>query len=134
MKQRQQQYGRCTQRLLLAIALLWGLICLQIASSHAVQVQSIAVEVSPNQVLTGQLYTPRSKTKVKAAVPSVLFCHGLSSHKDTFAPLAWELAARGIAGVVFDFGGYGQSYDRPISPAANFIDAEAMLNWMKQAP
>ncbi|NJN29360.1 MAG: alpha/beta hydrolase [Synechococcales cyanobacterium RM1_1_8] len=88
------------------------------------------MEPSPGQVLVGQVFMP----SVLEPVPAVLFCHGLSSHKETFAPLAWELARRGIAGVVFDFGGYGQSYRRPVSPQANLSDAKALVQWMQQQP
>lgn len=96
-----------------------------------VAVRAIAVEASPEQQLTGRLYTP---AQADSPVPAVLMCHGLGSNKDTFTPLAREFARHGMGAVVFDFGGYGESYRRPVAQSANGIDAAAMLAWMKQQP
>lgn len=61
----------------------------------------------------------------------MILCHGIRSTKDTMAPWATELARRGIAAVTFDFGGYGESYRRGDSPAANLADVERVITWVK---
>jgi pimeloyl-ACP methyl ester carboxylesterase len=85
--------------------------------------------MAPQQELVGRVYWPATAT---VPVPAVLWCHGISSSQDTLAPLAIALARRGIAGVVFDFGGSGRSYARRADPAANRAEAQAVLTWMGQ--
>jgi dienelactone hydrolase len=100
-------------------------------SPPAVDVAVVDIAVAPQRTLGGRLYLPPG---VSDPVPAVLLCHGVNSSKDTLAPLAQSLARQGIAGMVFDFGGYGQSYRRPNDAAANITDAIAVLNWMAHHP
>lgn len=98
--------------------------------------QRVDIAVAPQQVLVGRLYLPPGVTDSVPAnpVPAVLLCHGVNSSKDTLAPLAQGFARHGIAALVFDFGGYGQSYRRTNDAAANVTDAIAVLDWMAQHP
>ena len=100
-------------------------------SPTAVDVAVVDVAAAPQRTLGGRLYLPSG---VSDPVPAVLLCHGVNSSKDTLAPLAQSLARQGIAGMVFDFGGHGQSYRRASDVAANVTDAIAVLDWMAHHP
>jgi pimeloyl-ACP methyl ester carboxylesterase len=115
--------------LLLIGAVMLGL-GLQVGTGEGIAVEPFSLDLSPGQTLVGTVYRPVTA----APTPAVLLCHGISSSQQTLAPLARELARWGIAGVVFDFGGYGQSYRRPIDGAASRVDATALLQWMRQQP
>jgi dienelactone hydrolase len=91
-----------------------------VSRATTVQVESVIIPISPQQQLLGQVYVP--KTFVPP-YPVMVLCHGVSSTKETMAPLAVELARRGIAAVTFDLSGYGESLPRPV--AENFADTEA---------
>ncbi len=122
---------RCLGRNLgISLLLLWGL-WLWLGANPAPKLHSFSVALTPSQALIGRLYLPPTQT---APFPALLLCHGVNSSKDTLAPLAQSLARRGIAAVVFDFGGYGQSYPRPNDQVANLQDATAVLVWMQQQP
>ncbi|NJN22611.1 MAG: alpha/beta hydrolase [Leptolyngbya sp. RL_3_1] len=115
----------------LFLGLLLGLWLWLVSANPAPVLQPFSVAIAPSQFLTGRLYLPADTT---APVPALLLCHGVNSSKDTLAPLAQALARRQIAAVVFDFGGYGQSYRRPNDLSANQQDANAVLQWMRQHP
>lgn len=85
---------------------------------------------SVNQ-LAGRFYWP---SLGQAPFPTVILCHGVSSHKETMTPLAIELVKHGIAAITFDFGGYGASYSRPMAQASNLDDVQSVLRWTKQNP
>lgn len=113
----------------------WGLalvvgLGLLLSDRGAIAHEPIRVTLNPGQTLVGEVYHPPTA----APWPALLLCHGISSSKRTFTPLARELARRGIAAVVFDFGGYGQSYSRLRDFVGNRRDATAMWQWMAQQP
>ncbi|MGD1905953.1 MAG: alpha/beta hydrolase [Leptolyngbyaceae cyanobacterium] len=120
-----------TRYFILILGLFWGLWLWLVGAGPVPIQQPFTVAIAPNQILTGRLYLPANTT---APVPALLLCHGVNSSKDTLAPLAQALARRQIAAVVFDFGGYGQSYRRPNDPSANLQEATAFLQWMRQQP
>jgi dienelactone hydrolase len=82
----------------------------------------------PQNQLVGRSYLPDSSQDPH---PTVILCHGVSSHKDTMTPLAVELAKQGIAAITFDFGGYGESYSRPLGQSENLADVQSILRWVK---
>ena len=118
-------------QIVLALVLLWGLWLWLGATRDPLSIQAVRVSHQQGQAIAARLYQP---VNVPAPYPAVLLCHGVNSSKDTLAPLAQALAYRGIAAIVFDFGGYGESYRRANSQAANQLDAAAMLQWMRQQP
>ena len=118
-------------QIVLALVLLWGLWLWLGASRDPLSIQAVRVNHQQGQAIAARLYQP---VNVSAPYPAVLLCHGVNSSKDTLAPLAQALAYHGIAAIVFDFGGYGESYRRANSQAANQLDAAAMLQWMRQQP
>jgi dienelactone hydrolase len=59
-----------------------------------------------NGQLVGRLYTPKN---VATPYPTMILCHGVSSTKETVALWAEALAKQGIAAIIFDFRGYGES-------------------------
>lgn len=117
--------------LILSILCLWGLWLWLVGATKAPTHHPFTLRVTPTQTIAGRLYLPPNATR---PVPAVLLCHGVNSSKDTLTPLAQALARRGIAAVVFDFGGYGQSYRRRNDPVANRQDATAVLQWMQRQP
>ncbi|MEB3291867.1 MAG: alpha/beta fold hydrolase [Synechococcales bacterium] len=116
---------------LLLFSWLWGLALWLLPLSPPITTTSIALPLSAQQTLIGKALFPTHGT---APFPAILLCHGVNSSKNTLTPLAQELARRGIASVVFDFGGYGQSYSRPSSQAANLRDVQIVLHWMRHHP
>jgi pimeloyl-ACP methyl ester carboxylesterase len=117
--------------LLLILVLLLGLWLWLGGGKSAFTVEPFTVEVPPVHRVIGRAYWP---SEVDAPVPALLFCHGISSSKENFAPLAEEFARRGIASIMFDFGGHGRSYRRPMTQEANLADVAAVLDWMRQQP
>lgn len=122
--------------LILGLVLICGLWFWQVGFSSPLSVQSFTIEIAPTRQIAGRLYLPSATAEMSAPhlLPALLLCHGVNSSKDTLAILAQDLARHDIAAVVFDFGGYGQSYARANSEAANLTDAAAVLQWMRQSP
>lgn len=116
--------------LLPGICLALGLALWATSLDGTLMVQSFQVEVRPHHTLVGRLYRPVGREQV----PGLVLCHGVNSSKDTLAPLAREFARRGMAAVVFDFGGYGRSDWRPNSLTANYEEASRILTWLAQQP
>jgi pimeloyl-ACP methyl ester carboxylesterase len=110
--------------LLLSLTLQW------LGSDFTVQTRSV---ILPGDFpLSLKVFTKQSEQS--SGLPVVILCHGVRSTKDTMAPWATELARRGVAAVTFDFGGYGESYRRGDSPAANLADVERVVAWVKSQP
>jgi len=116
--------------LLSGICLALGLALWVTSLDSTLMVQGFQVVVRPHHTLVGRLYRPVGRERV----PGLVLCHGVNSSKDTLAPLAREFARRGMAAVVFDFGGYGGSDWRPNSMTANYEEATHILTWLSQQP
>lgn len=115
--------------LLLILTLLLGLYLWLTSLTPPLTIQTLKIPISARQALVGKAYLPANSA---SPFPVVLLCHGVNSTQNTLTPLAQELARRGIASIVFDFGGSGKSYQRPSTQAANLLDASAVLKWMRQ--
>ncbi len=78
--------------------------------------------------LVGVLHLPDKK--VRAAV---VMAHGLAGNKDRprHIEIAEELASNGFVVLRFDFGGCGESPDRPISVKEQVVDLRAAIDFMK---
>lgn len=89
--------------------------------------------------LIGRIYSPK---KAEKPLPVVILAHGVSSSKEMMIPLALELARNEIASIVFDFGGFGESYSfstRNQQSVSNLSvstveDAKSILSYIKQHP
>ncbi|WP_008316060.1 alpha/beta hydrolase [Leptolyngbya sp. PCC 6406] len=103
----------------------------QMGDRGAIARESFTLTLEPGQTLVGEVY---HATTQSAPWPALLLCHGISSSKRTLTPLARELARRGIAAVVFDFRGYGQSSGQRSDFVGNRRDATAVWEWMAQQP
>lgn len=118
----------------------WFLACLVLLVSFAllvgfrddrIRVEPFQITLDTQQTIAGRLHIPSNS---QPPFPGVILCHGVSSSKDTLAPLAIELARNGIASITFDFGGYGESYRRSPTQEANIADGQAVLDWVKHHP
>lgn len=121
--------------ILFGFTVCFGLLLSWMLTRPSISTVPFVVEIAPGQSLAGRVYTPRAFAAGKdGTMPALLFCHGVNSSKDTLAPLAQEFARQGMAAVVFDFGGYGQSYRRANDQTANIRDATVVLEWMHTQP
>jgi pimeloyl-ACP methyl ester carboxylesterase len=120
--------------LALILALILSLVLWLGASDDRVQVQPFWLAMDADRHLSGRVYTQRIPRTQTSPQPVVILCHGVSSSKDTMAPLATELVRQGIAAVTFDFGGSGESYSRAESQADSVEEAGKVLEWVKQQP
>ena len=67
----------------------------------------------------------------KANAPLLLYFHGNAGHLAYRAPLASQLASRGLSVFVFDYRGFGRSEGRP-SEAALHLDSLAAYDFARQ--
>ncbi|HEY9618167.1 MAG TPA: alpha/beta hydrolase [Microcoleaceae cyanobacterium] len=91
----------------------------------------VTIPVNGEEHLVARLYTPESHS---IPYPVMVLGHGASSSKEFMLPIAWELARQGIAALAIDFGGLGESYDRPYSDDLNVTDLRAAIAWLRQQP
>ncbi len=93
------------------------------------------VQLDNQKTIFGKIYAPISKAPPRNAM---ILTHGINSSKEMMAPLAVELAKRGIMSVTFDFHNFGESYHlNNDSESAknldqlNVNDAKIVLNFVK---
>jgi pimeloyl-ACP methyl ester carboxylesterase len=60
---------------------------------------------SPDRQLAGELLLPQAREPA----PGAVLCHGLASGKESMRPVAWDLARLGVATLIFDLRGHGES-------------------------
>lgn len=96
----------------------------------SIQTQIVTIPVNGEENLAARLYSPGYAD----LYPVMVLGHGASSSKEFMLPMAWELARQGIAALAIDFGGLGESYDRPYSDDLNVTDLRAAIAWLRQQP
>lgn len=103
-----------------------------------IKAESLAIDLDDHRHLVTRVYTP---TQAPAPYPVMVLCHGVNNSKEMMTPLAVELAREGIAAVVFDFGGYGESYrlgrgekSVPQLEASTLANAQAVFHYLHQYP
>lgn len=91
--------------------------------------QKISFTNSKHDQLAGVLHTPN-----KATHQIVIIAHGFTSNKDRprHIKLATALAEAGIAAFRFDFGGSGDSQDRPITIEAQIDDLRSTITMLQR--
>lgn len=82
--------------------------------------------------LAGRLVTPEQK----GPFPCVLFVHGLGSDRDSprNVVIAERLIGHGIAALLFDLSGHGQSDPDPTGCAGSAADVTAAFGWARSQP
>lgn len=80
-----------------------------------------------DQLLKGTLYSPSERTSTAA-----ILVHGVVVNKEYMATAAGFLADNGILALTFDMGGYGESYKRKDSQAANTKDLLAAVGFLRE--
>ncbi|NJK27319.1 MAG: alpha/beta fold hydrolase [Coleofasciculaceae cyanobacterium SM2_3_26] len=97
-------------------------------------VEAVSIPMGTSGQLAGRVFLP---ARILPPYPVVVLCHGVSSTKEVMTPIATELARQGMAGFAFDFGGFGESYDRPIDDQANLVnlaDIQAVVRFIRDRP
>ncbi len=117
--------------LILLILLFLGLVFWFVGSPKNIKPHPFQVMNGASQALVGEYYLPANSD---APYATVVLNHGISSQKETMAPLAMELAQHRIATVTFDFGGHGASYTRALSQPHNQADLEQIMAWVTSQP
>jgi len=121
------------------ILLLIGL-CICLIFNPFTQITSNPLIINPNSPykLIGRLYRPLKSDK---PLPVVILAHGINSSKEMMTPLAIELARNNIAGLAFDFAGFGESH--PLEKNQQSVDdltqstikdTQAILNYLQHNP
>lgn len=103
-----------------------------------VATQSLKIPVNSHRYVVARLFTP---TTTSAPYPGMVLCHGVNANKEIVTPLAVELARGGIASVVFDFAGSGES-EFPEAKNADLAqiyeyhrqDAQAVVAYLRSSP
>jgi pimeloyl-ACP methyl ester carboxylesterase len=92
-----------------------------------------ATVVRDHVSLEAQLWLPAGK----APFPGVIFVHGLGSSKESprNVVIAQRLLETGIAAVLFDLSGHGESSSDPQEDESAYVeDLEAVFHWATQQP
>lgn len=72
------------------------------------QIKKAAVDFGSHGIrLSGKLILP---LETDTPLPAAIFCHGFGASKKAMAPCARSLAEQGIASLIFDFRGHGNSH------------------------
>ncbi len=118
-----------------ALMLGLGLLFSHLGGFAEIQTQSLSIPLRSSEPrgpqLVGRLYQPPGMAR---SMPLMILHHGASSNKEFMAPLARELATWGIPALIYDAGGFGESYDRPFSEEQNLLDAAAVLAYVQAQP
>ncbi len=77
-----------------------------------VKTEPTAIPMEAESYLVARIYTPK---QASPPYPTMVLAHGVNNSKAMMAPLATEFARSGIAAIAFDFRGYGESSDIPLS-------------------
>ncbi len=95
---------------ILVIAILLCSLAASIIQSNAgsIDIEMIKIVDEDGNTITGKMYRPRIATELNPA-PGVIACHGMNNDKDTEAPVALELAKRGIVVIAVDQQNHGDS-------------------------
>ena len=80
--------------------------------------------------IAATVYVPPAKPGTSPR--AVVLCHGISASRRHLDPMARELLRRGFLAIAFDFGGHGDSEDRPITDELNRDDVLAALGLAKK--
>lgn len=121
------------------LLLLVGLVLsIALTLTDTVKSDSFRIPVDGDRAIVARIYAPRF---ADPPYPAMILCHGVNNHKGMMAPLALELARVGIAAIAFDFGGYGESYELPVSDrsveglqGSTNADARTVLKFARSRP
>jgi len=83
-----------------------------------------------DQILKGTLYSPYPPKSPSSS--GVVLVHGVIVNKEYMAALARTLAENGLSALVFDLGGYGESYARSESKQAVVNDVIAAAAYLRK--
>lgn len=90
-----------------------------------VQPEDVTFRADDDVMLHGWLFRSRDASK-----PMIVWCHGNAGNITERAPMAAELARRGVSTFVFDWRGYGRSEGQP-TEAGLFRDALAAFDFAR---
>ena len=82
----------------------------------------------------GYLFLPESQVGTDERLPVVILAHGFSGTMDRLVPYAERFAASGIAALVFDYRGFGESGGEPrqvVDLPSQHEDLRAAIAWVR---
>ena len=98
---------------------------------HYIHVDNVRLHAWLFRAVSGAGGDPSAALKAGTGAPLIVFCHGNAGNITGRAPLAAELARRGVSVLLFDWRGYGKSTGRP-TEGALFRDALAAYDFAEQ--
>jgi uncharacterized protein len=90
--------------------------------------------VSGTVSCAGDLFHPEPRAGTGERLPVVILAHGFSGTMDRLAPYAERFAAGGIAALVFDYRGFGESGGQPrqvVDLRGQHEDLRAAIAWVR---
>ena len=103
-KPKSAEVGFCV--LIIFAVVFAGLGSLLQSNFGTIDIEYLSLTDEFGNTVTGKLYKPKSAT-IDTPAPGVLAAHGMNNDKDTEAPIALELAKRGIVVVSVDQHNHG---------------------------
>jgi uncharacterized protein len=92
------------------------------------------MRVAPPGLAAGYLILPDTHRAAGERLPCVVLAHGFSGTMDRLVPHAERFAAGGIAALVFDYRGFGESGGEPrqvVDLPSQHDDIRAAVTWVR---